>query len=168
MENIFQPLLDPTAQTIGFNAWIRWGFLGLLLSLQCITILWFVMICRVIMRVLQGKGADDTRSDDEGEDEGVLEDGPGPVQPSLPFIAAEEKPKFIEVESTASDLTYTPRRSGSGSKRKSKGGGFSSSLHLGDHKDILNRIGCLSEEQLAREREKRDGSEGPRPTGSRR
>ena len=172
-EHIYQPFLNPTSKTIGFNANIRWTFLGLLLGLQCITLMWFVMICRVVARVLRGEGADDSRSDDEGdaESEDVEEDSSGPVQPSAPFTLHEEKPKFIEVESTAADLTYSPRRTGSGSKRKIKGSGLASGLNLGERKDILNRIGCLSEEQLAREREKkREGSSEPgcRPGSSRR
>ena len=163
--NIFQPLINPNAETVSFNARIRWSFLGLLLGLQCITLMWFVMICRVVARVLRGGGADDSRSDDEGDEVEDVEDQPGPVQPSAPFKVAEEK-KFIEVESTAEELSYDHvRRSvsggGSGSKRRSKG--ISSGLNLGDKKEILNRIGCLSEEQLAREREKREGSASPRP-----
>ena len=47
-----------------FNEKIHYGFLGLLLALQVITIIWFGMICRVAYRVVLGKGADDTRSDD--------------------------------------------------------------------------------------------------------
>lgn len=160
--NIFQPFVDPSAQTISFNPWIRWSFLGLLLGLQCITLMWFVMICRVVARVLRGEGADDSRSDDEGDEVEDVEDQPGPAQPSSPSVTTQEK-RFIEVESTAEELTYGNVRraaSASGSKRRSKG--ISSGLNLGDRKDILNRIGCLSDEQLAREREKREGSEGPR------
>ena len=125
--------------------------------------MWFVMICRVVAKVLRGEGADDSRSDDEGEEAEDVEQRPAPVQPSAAFTVSEER-TFIEVESTAEDLTFGNVRrngSGSGSKRRSKG--ISSGLNLGDRKDILNRIGCLSEEQLAREREKREGSEGPRP-----
>ncbi len=161
--NIFQPFLNPDAETVSFNSRIRWSFLGLLLGLQCITLMWFVMICRVVARVLRGEGADDSRSDDEGEESIDVEDRPISTQPSAPFKAAEPK-KFIEVESTADELSYKQTRTNgreSSSKRKSKG--FSSSLNLGERKEILNRIGCLSEEQLAREREKRVGSEAPRP-----
>lgn len=161
--NIFQPLLDPNAETVSFNPRIRWSFLGLLLGLQCITLMWFVMICRVVARVLRGEGADDSRSDDEGDEVEDVEDRPGPAQPSAPLEDIGEK-KFIEVESTAEELSYEHvRRSGSGSGGKRRSKGISSGLNLGDRKDILNRIGCLSEEQLAREREKREGSEGPRP-----
>lgn len=161
--NIFQPFVNPSADTVSFNFRIRWTFLGLLLGLQCITLMWFVMICRVVARVLRGEGADDSRSDDEGDEAEDVEDRPAPVQPSAPFSAPEGK-RFIEVESTAEELSFEHvRRTGSGSGNKRRSKGISSGLHLGERKDILNRIGCLSEEQLAREREKREGSEGPRP-----
>jgi acyl-CoA-dependent ceramide synthase len=68
LANIFQPFLDPAAETVSFNAKIRWLFLGLLLFLQCITITWFVMIVRVIMRIVRGEGATDVRSEDEDGD----------------------------------------------------------------------------------------------------
>ncbi|KAI7509103.1 hypothetical protein KC331_g22688, partial [Hortaea werneckii] len=121
-----------------------------------------------VARVLRGEGADDTRSDDEGGEE---EEEDLPAQPSdhtsVPIsMSSSDKaqPRFIEVESTGEDFTTYPKRKGSSSKRRSKG--ISSGLNLGEHKDILNRIGCLSEEQLAREREKREGSMSPRPSSS--
>ncbi|KAI7366446.1 sphingosine N-acyltransferase lac1 [Hortaea werneckii] len=168
VDNLLQPVLHPQAQTVSFNANIRWTFLGLLLALQCITLVWLVMIMRVVARVLRGEGADDTRSDDEGGEE---EEEDLPAQPSdhtsVPIsMSSSDKaqPRFIEVESTGEDFTTYPKRKGSSSKRRSKG--ISSGLNLGEHKDILNRIGCLSEEQLAREREKREGSMSPRPSSS--
>ncbi|KAM0715207.1 hypothetical protein Q7P37_009672 [Cladosporium fusiforme] len=66
--NIFQPFSNPFAETIAFNANVRWLFLGLLLLLQCITIAWFIMIVRAIARMLRGKGAADARSDGEEEE----------------------------------------------------------------------------------------------------
>ncbi|KAK4542465.1 hypothetical protein LTR36_006717 [Oleoguttula mirabilis] len=166
IDNLFQPILHPDAQYVSWNPPVRWMFISLLLALQCITIGWFIMICRVVMRVLRGEGADDTRSDgeDEAEDEEV---DVVPAQASEPLRAMPEPekslPRFIEVEATGEDFTHYPKRKGSGSKRKSKGKGMSSGLNLGEHKDFLNRIGCLSDEQLAREREKRGDSMSPRP-----
>ncbi|KAK0817991.1 Sphingosine N-acyltransferase lag1 [Friedmanniomyces endolithicus] len=162
IDNLLQPMLHPEAQTLSFNANIRWLFLGLLLALQCITIAWFVMICRVVMRVLRGEGADDSRSEAEDTDidqyDEARKDDTG-VQTS----AQQERPRYIEIETTSEELRTYPKRgggsTGSGSKRKGKA--ISSGLHLGEHKDILNRIGCLSEEQLAREKEKREGSASP-------
>lgn len=65
LSNIFQPFLDPLAKSVAFNANIRQLFLGLLLLLQFITIAWFIMIVRVIVRMVRGEGATDSRSDDE-------------------------------------------------------------------------------------------------------
>ena len=179
--DIYQPFINPTAEALAFNAKIRWCFLGLLGFLQCITLMWFVMIVNVVIRVLKGEGADDTRSDDEGGEEVTdsddvdleLENPHGPAQPIAPL---KEERKYIEVEAEAEELHYSTSPSaakravgagmggaggvGSGAKRKS---GFSSGLNLGERKEILNRIGCLSDEQLAREREKREESGSPRP-----
>jgi len=63
--NIFQPFVDPLAKSVAFNVNIRRLFLGLLLLLQGITIAWFAMIVRVIVRMIRGEGATDSRSDDE-------------------------------------------------------------------------------------------------------
>ena len=168
IDNLLQPMLHPDAPTVGFNANIRWLFLGLLLALQCITIAWFVMIIRVVLRVLRGEGADDTRSEAEDNDEEEVSEDP-PAQPSAPLhtmpLAQKEKPRYIEVETTSEELRSYPKRRVSGSsKRKSKG--ISSGLNLGEHKEILNRIGCLSEEQLAREKELREESATSRPASA--
>ncbi|KAF2770688.1 LAG1-domain-containing protein [Teratosphaeria nubilosa] len=168
IDNLLQPILHPHAQTVSFNANIRWLFLGLLGALQCITIAWFLMICRVVAKVLRGQGADDTRSDDEGAEAEAEDEIPQPSDHrSVPIVAAElEKPKFIEVEANGDELSYVPRHQSRGTATKRKSKGISSGLNLGDHKEILNRIGCLSEEQLAREREKREDSVSPRIGGA--
>lgn len=160
--NLLQPILWPQVKTISLNNNMKNTFLGLLLALQGITLVWLVMIVKVVVRVLRGQGADDTRSDDEGgeeEDEEV----------SVPVSAqadTTEKPRFIEVETSSDEVTWPTRNaknSSNSGRRKAKG--ISSGLNLGEHKEILNRIGCLSEEQLAREREKREGSSTPQPPG---
>lgn len=174
MDNLLQPLLNPGAKTVAFNSEIRSIFLGLLGGLQLITLAWFFMICRVVAKVLQGHPADDSRSDDEGcdeEDEIEADDEVSVHAPkhnnngvpyklrAEPQATAGSERKFIEVPATAEDLKYASSRPSSSSKTSSKRkgkGGISSGLNLGEHKDILNRIGCLSEEQLARERELRE------------
>jgi len=182
LDNLLQPLLNPDAKTVAFNSQIRNVFLGLLGGLQVITIGWFIMICRVVMKVLQGHPADDSRSDDEGEEEEQMEDEieakeqvqtsstqkengvPYKLRAETQAVAGAER-KFIEVTASSEDLKFTSSRpnssSRSGSKRKGKGG-ISSGLNLGEHKDILNRIGCLSDEQLAREKELRDSKQDGR------
>jgi acyl-CoA-dependent ceramide synthase len=172
LENLLQPMLNPEAKTISFNANIRWSFLGLLLGLQCITLVWLVMIIRVVVRVIRGQGADDTRSDDEDEiEEDEIEDKSHAQlshHSSVPIVASpeeeleEEKPRFIEVETTSEEVAAWSARNGSnGNAGRKKPRGISSGLKLGEHKEILNRIGCLSEEQLAREKEVRQGSNSP-------
>lgn len=179
MDNLLQPLLNPSAKTVAFNSEIRSLFLGLLLGLQAITIAWFVMILRVVAKVLQGHPADDSRSDDEGEgeDEQVEDDDELKVPSSQheggvpyklraePQANAGAERRFIEVTASSEDLKFTSSRPSSSakssSKRKGKGG-ISSGLNFGEHKDILNRIGCLSDEQLAREKELREGKEDGR------
>jgi acyl-CoA-dependent ceramide synthase len=170
IDNLLQPLLNPTAKTVAFNPEIRNLFLGLLGGLQVITIAWFVMIIRVVAKVLQGHPADDSRSDDEGEEEAEEEDiefddemqassvqhdvgVPYKLRADSQATAGAER-KFIEVTASSEDLKFTSSSSSkTGSKRK---------LHLGEHKDILTRIGCLSEEQLAREKELRAGKNDAR------
>jgi acyl-CoA-dependent ceramide synthase len=178
IDNLLQPLLNPTANTVALNPEIRNFLLGLLGGLQVITIAWFVMIIRVVAKVLQGHPADDSRSDDEGEEEAEEEDiefddemqassvqhdvgVPYKLRADSQATAGAER-KFIEVTASSEDLKFTSSSSSkTGSKRKGKGG-ISSGLHLGEHKDILNRIGCLSEEQLAREKELRAGKNDAR------
>lgn len=175
LDNLLQPLLNPAAKTVAFNAEIRTLFLGLLGGLQVITVAWFVMICRVVAKVLQGHPADDSRSDDEGDEEedeveekhvsSTKQDAgvPYKLRTEAQATAGAER-KFIEVTASSEDLKFTSSRPSSAkasSKRKGKGG-ISSGLNLGEHKDILNRIGCLSDEQLAREKELRESKEDGR------
>ncbi|KAL3450887.1 TLC domain-containing protein [Aspergillus insuetus] len=62
---MLEPFRNPTG-TICYSDTIRWGFLGALGFLQLLTIIWFMLIVRVAIRVVKGLGADDIRSDDEG------------------------------------------------------------------------------------------------------
>ncbi|KAI0774093.1 longevity assurance proteins LAG1/LAC1 [Fomes fomentarius] len=45
------------------------GFFTMLVFLQILQLVWFGMICRVAYKVVTGQGAEDTRSDDEGDDD---------------------------------------------------------------------------------------------------
>lgn len=47
------------------DAWF-W-YITLLVALQIILCIWFVQICRVAYKVVSGQGAEDVRSDEEGE-----------------------------------------------------------------------------------------------------
>ena len=69
----FDPFFDQKG-TICLDRNIKSIFLGLLLMLQVLSIVWFGMIIKVALSVLNGKGASDTRSGDEDEGEEAEEE----------------------------------------------------------------------------------------------
>jgi acyl-CoA-dependent ceramide synthase len=103
------------------------GFLSYLLFLQVMMIMWFALIIRVAMRVLQGDSAEDLRSDAEGEEE------ESEYEKAQPF---EE-----EVGVEAIDLKGWERRS-STKRAATSSSGVSLPGHSSDRKELLNRIGC--------------------------
>ncbi|KAI0120661.1 TLC domain-containing protein [Xylariales sp. AK1849] len=125
--HLFEPFQDPTG-TVCWDYQIRWGFLSSLLFLQVITIMWFVLIIRIAIRVLQGGSADDVRSDDEAGEEDETE-----------FEYEEAEPLEEEVGVEALDLKSWERRAGV--KRAASSSGVSLPGHS-DRKELLNRIGC--------------------------
>jgi acyl-CoA-dependent ceramide synthase len=66
--HLFWPLKDMDG-VICLNKEVKWIFLGMLLMLQVLSMIWFGMIIKVIIGILRGGSAEDTRSDDEGEEE---------------------------------------------------------------------------------------------------
>lgn len=105
-------------------------FLGLLVTLQAVCIVWFAMIVNVAIRVLKGAGADDVRSDDEG-DEYEEEDE---------FVYEEAQPLEEEVGVEELDLKNWERRTGV-KRAVSSATGVSLPGHS-DRKELLGRIGC--------------------------
>lgn len=105
-------------------------FLGLLVTLQAVCIVWFAMIVNVAIRVLKGAGADDVRSDDEG-DEYEEEDE---------FVYEEAQPLEEEVGVEELDLKSWERRTGV-KRAVSSATGVSLPGHS-DRKELLGRIGC--------------------------
>lgn len=63
--HLLVPFYDP-AGTVCISYNIMVVFLSYLLFLQVIMAVWFVVIMRVAMRVVNGNSAEDLRSDDEG------------------------------------------------------------------------------------------------------
>ncbi|KAK7513335.1 TLC domain-containing protein [Phyllosticta citriasiana] len=155
MKEILQPFRDPSG-VVCFNDRIRMSFLGLLGGLQVITLLWFYMIIKVAYRVLAGQGADDTRSDDEGEDEEEEDNRLNGTDPEdnlrrqekpgkevLKITSLDQKPleQEVGVEGLAFN-TPTRRRSERLYKRSaSRASGISIPGHS-DRKELLGRIGC--------------------------
>ncbi|KAK8234392.1 TLC domain-containing protein [Phyllosticta capitalensis] len=154
-KEILQPFRDPGG-VVCFNDRIRMSFLGLLGGLQVITVLWFYMIIKVAYRVLAGQGADDTRSDDEGEDEEEESHRPNGADPedslrrhekpgteALKIATLDQKPleQEVGVEGLAFN-TPTRRRSERLYKRTApRTSGISIPGHS-DRKELLGRIGC--------------------------
>jgi len=149
MKNVMHGYRD-SGGVVCFNENIRFGFLGLLLALQVITIIWFGMICRVVYGVISGKGAEDSRSDDEGaedEDEEVEVQGSTfPVQydgvSRTPSPSQFQRPLEDEV---GVEALHFPRRSSSSRRPYKKSNGRSSGISLPgpvDKKELLGRIGC--------------------------
>ncbi|KAF2199724.1 longevity assurance proteins LAG1/LAC1 [Delitschia confertaspora ATCC 74209] len=148
--NILQVYLNRDGP-VCWNPVIRWSFLGLLLTLQALTLLWFAMIVRVAWRVIQGAGADDVRSDDEEDEEEEIE-APGDIltKPAAvnSFNGVKLQPEWtlVEEEVGVESLSFARRtspgvRRGSYKRREGRASGISIPGH-GDRKELLGRIGC--------------------------
>ena len=159
-DHLTQPFRDP----VGLVCWndnIKWTFLGMLLALQGVLLVWFGMILRVAYKVLSGQGADDTRSDDEDEEEEEVKDEEDDGITRTNYMekiqtGIEPRP-FVEkdVLSTNESFDFNPAKldprkakpTPSPVRRSSrkKGDGHSSGVNLlagSDRKELLGRIGC--------------------------
>jgi acyl-CoA-dependent ceramide synthase len=149
LANVLQPFNDPDG-LVCFNPVIRYGFLGLLMALQILTLIWFGMIVRVAYSVLSGKSAQDSRSDDEEDIDDELEideqeyDDTDPLSDSY-----DPEVKGARAESSHDDATAKQARAGAsqgkGRNRRAAAPARTSAISIpghGDHKDLLGRIGC--------------------------
>lgn len=127
---LLEPLWDPEG-LVCYNESVKWSFLSMLLFLQCLTIMWFVLIARVAVRVLSGTGAEDTRSDDEAEEQEEDEDE---------YVYEEAQPLEEEVGVDKIDLKNWERRAGV-KRAEPTTTGVSFPGHS-DRKELLGRIGC--------------------------
>jgi very-long-chain ceramide synthase len=66
--HLFWPFRDLDG-AVCLNREVKWIFLGMLLMLQVLSMIWFGMIINVIVSILRGGSAEDTRSDGEEEDD---------------------------------------------------------------------------------------------------
>ncbi|KAF2807258.1 longevity assurance proteins LAG1/LAC1 [Mytilinidion resinicola] len=155
-KNILQTYIDPHGP-VCWNSNIEWSFMGLLLALQFITLLWFALIVKVAWKVVNGGVADDVRSDDEGDDEEEIEveeysDHPKSSIPSPSKAKANMVMEGVPLEEEVGveSLTFVRRNSPGvlNYKRSSAGrggGNRSSGISIpghGDRKELLGRIGC--------------------------
>lgn len=149
LSNMIHAYTDGTGP-VCFNQRMKVWFLTLLLALQVITIAWFVMICRVAYSVICGRGADDSRSDDEGEDEEEEIEQMEQIhdfsekEPEVQTAKVQAPPKEEEVG--VDELRFVRRSSSPKQKKASKRSkGMSSGISIpghGDKKELLGRIGC--------------------------
>lgn len=126
-------LLEPFFNSEGhvcYNETVKWAFLAPLIALQFITIFWFTLILRVAIKVIRGDGAEDNRSDDEGEEE----------ETESEFVYEEAEPLKEDVGVESLDLKGWERRHGV-QKVHSSSSGVSLPGHS-DRKELLGRIGC--------------------------
>lgn len=124
---VIEPFLKPDG-LVCFNETLRWAFLGPLIFLQVLTIAWFTLIVKVIIKVLKGGEAEDVRSDGEAEEEEEEE-----------FVYEEAQPLEEEVGIEELDLRNWERRTGV--KKQASSSGVSLPGHS-DRKELLGRIGC--------------------------
>ena len=129
-------LLEPFVDSQGlvcYNETVKWSFLSALLFLQALTVVWFLMIIQVAIRVINGSGADDTRSDDEADEAEDVEDEDD-------VVYEEARPLEEEVGVEALDLKGWERRAGL-RRQAAATSGVSLPGHS-DRKELLGRIGC--------------------------
>ena len=128
----FNPFFDQKG-TICLDRNIKSIFLGLLLMLQVLSIVWFVMIIKVALSVLKGEAANDTRSGDE--DEGKEEE-------------EEEKEEECEVRSNGKPTqSANGKAMASGSETPSRQTGIFQRGGIRvpgsrDRKELIGRVGC--------------------------
>ncbi|KAF1988860.1 longevity-assurance protein-like protein [Aulographum hederae CBS 113979] len=144
--NVMQPFINPNG-TVCFNENIRYGFLGLLLALQGLLLIWFSMVCRVAYGVIMGTGADDSRSDDECDEEEPLDDEEEARNPSLGLHAEHVNPAYKQPleEEVGVEALHFNRRTSSQKRQYKKSGGRASGISIpghSDRKELLGRIGC--------------------------
>ena len=134
---LIEPFRNPTGlicQTTGVNL----TFLSMLLLLQIILLIWFWMIINVAWKVVTGRGAEDSRSDDEGEEE---EDE---KEEQVMHGGWEESANLepLEEEVGVEDLSLNGKRNNATRVFK-MGSSASSGVSLShDRKELLGRIGC--------------------------
>lgn len=142
--HLMTPFIDPE----GVVCWsdnITWAFIYALLALQALLLIWFGMIVRVVVKVLRGGDAIDSRSDDEGEEGDEEDEAETTVYEKQGEVDAIEHaiaPPPLEEEVGVESINLGSQRN-SPARKFRKGGGAASGVTLhSDRKELLGRIGC--------------------------
>ncbi len=123
---------------ICLNSEVKWIFLGMLGFLQLLSIIWLGMIIKVVAGILMGGNAEDTRSDDEGEEDEV---GAG-IEPE---VEKRQRPKDVTDlnvcvgSNSSSDMdkgsvVLSPKPRATSTRRRL--------MAADNRKELLGRIGC--------------------------
>ena len=123
-----EPFYDQNG-TICLDKGVKWVFLGMLLMLQVLSIVWFGMILKVAYRVLKGGAANDTRSGDEDEEEDEVEET---------RLQEKTAPPTAPPKIRGSVGDSVPIRSGI----FADGGGRLRIPRSRDRKEMIGRVGC--------------------------
>ncbi|KAI8905700.1 TLC domain-containing protein [Powellomyces hirtus] len=75
---------DPWGEGCFYSMKVYWLFLGFFGTLQVLLIYWLAMIVKVVVKVVRGGAAEDIRSDDEDDEDFVLEDNVKQKKPRAP------------------------------------------------------------------------------------
>lgn len=134
-----EPFLDQNG-TICLDQNVKSVFLGLLLMLQVLSIVWFGMILKVALSMVKGEGAQDTRSSDEDEEEEEkeeLEEEGGMVKEAAMNGNLAGCSTKDRARSSGSEATPPPQTGlfGRGTGRIRVPGSR-------DKKELLGRVGC--------------------------
>lgn len=124
--HLLEPFRDPEG-VVCFNHEIKWGFLSVLLMLQCVMLMWFYMILKVAVKVIRGGQAEEVRSDDEECDDAEDEEA---------VDLHDEQEFHVDASSHQGQLTYAGSRQYGRSRNRASG------VSLAGQKELLNRIGC--------------------------
>lgn len=124
-----EPFFDQSS-TICLDRKIKWTFLGMLIAIQSLSILWFSMIIKVAYQIISGGVGKDVRSSDEeeSEDECVAE------QPNQ--LDEKDAPSSASGQTSARDAAAA--RGGFFQRRRGR-------IRIPgsrERKDIIGRVGC--------------------------
>ena len=124
-----EPFFDQNS-TICLDKKIKWTFLGMLIAIQSLSLLWFSMIIKVAYQIISGGVGKDVRSSDEeeSEDERVVE------QSKL----LDEKDTASSASGQASARDAAEARGGFFQRRRGR-------IRIPgsrERKDIIGRVGC--------------------------
>jgi len=134
--HLFWPFQDLDG-VICLNTEVKWLFLGMLGFLQVLSMIWFGMIIKIVVGILMGGNAEDTRSDGEEDEEADMEIEPDVERKQRPMDVTDlnicvSGNSASEVEKGPVVLSPKPRPT---STRRRL-------MAAENRKELLGRIGC--------------------------